>query len=460
MKLLLPNTILELFTPHKLLSNLNITGKMLLGYMTLVALTVGVVVYVLLSLYSLNSLNNEIVRVYIPAHETADKMLDILVAQDTYEKRYLILRGKNIRTLFWERAEEFKNLSGYLKKLPASEPLPLTKITTLHTRYNDLFVKEMKIAQSGNIEQAKELSDTELKSTFEQLSEVLRALSSESQLSQDATMNRINELGSSSYYTTMVLCLLSIVLGVLFGVVITSHISSSIRKLRQATLQIADGNFDHDPNIHTKDEIGDLALAFLAMGKRLKKLEEMYLDASPLTRLPGGVAVENVMNTRLASGCPIAFCVLDLDNFKVFNDHYGYAHGNEVIKETARIVEVAARTKGSPDDFVGHIDGDDFVVITTPTHMREVCSEIIRLFDEKAPQFYDSTDRAKGCIFGKNRQGLEMEFPIMTISIAVVTNEQRTFVNTLEASTVAAELKDYAKTISSSVFVVDKRRAG
>jgi diguanylate cyclase (GGDEF)-like protein len=246
----------------------------------------------------------------------------------------------------------------------------------------------------------------------------------------------------------------------LFGLIITRHIYSSIRKLRKATTQIADGNFHYDPGIDTQDEIGDLAHAFVAMGKRLKKLEEMYLDASPLTRLPGGVAVENVMNRRLASGCPIAFCVLDLDNFKVFNDHYGYAHGNVVIKETARIVEAAVRTKGSSDDFVGHIDGDDFVVITTPAHMREVCSEIIRLFDERAPQFYDSTDRAKGFIHGKNRQGREMDFPIMTISIAVVTNEQRSFVNTLEASTVAAELKDYAKTISSSVFVVDKRRAG
>jgi len=73
---------------------------------------------------------------------------------------------------------------------------------------------------------------------------------------------------------------------------------------------------------------------------------------------------------------------------------------------------------------------------------------------------YDRKDLEKGYICGKNRQGEEMQFPIMTISIAVVTNEQRTFVNTLEASAIAAELKDYAKTFSSSVFVVDKRRAG
>jgi len=456
---IVPDFVLELLTPHKLFAKMTIAGKMLMGYMTLVVLTVGVVVYVLLSLYRLNHLNNEIVRVYIPTRETADKLLDVLLAQDTYEKHYLILREKNTRTLYWGRADEFKILLARLKKLPASAPIPLKKLNTLYARYNDLFMKELKLAKAGNIAGAKALSNSELKNTFEQLVEVLHAMSSEAQQSQDATMNKISEIGDQAYYTTMVLCLLSIVLGVLFGTAITHNIFSSIRKLRTATTQISEGNFHYDPGINTKDEIGDLARAFLAMGKRLKKLEEMYLDASPLTRLPGGVAVETVMNSRLKSGAPVAFCVLDTDNFKVFNDYYGYARGNEVIKETARIVETATKLKGSPDDFVGHIDGDDFVVITTPAHMRDVCSEIIRLFDERIPEFYDKKDREKGYILGKTRQGQEMLFSLMTISIAVVTNEQRTFVNTLEASEVAAELKDYAKTIPSSVFVVDKRRS-
>ena len=459
MKRPLPHAILELVTPHKFFAQLNITSKMLMGYLALVILTLGVVAYILLSLNRLNHLNNEIVRVFIPTQETADKMLDVLVSQDTYEKRYLILRGKNISALFWARAEEFKDLLTRLRKNPGSTPLSMKMISNLHMKYNSLFMKEAALVRKGDITGAKALSNTELKNTFERLGQVLRSIAAEAHTSQDATMKTISEMGNYAYHTTLVLCLLSIVLGVLFALAITRHIYSSINKLRLATMQIAEGNFQYDPGIHTKDEIGDLARAFLAMGKRLKKLEEMYLDASPLTRLPGGVAVENVMNNRLASGRPVAFCVLDLDNFKVFNDHYGYAHGNKVIKETAKIIETATRMKGSPDDFVGHIDGDDFVVITTPADMRNVCSEIIRLFDERVPQFYDRKDLEKGYIFGKNRQGKEMQFPIMTISIAVVTNEQRTFVNTLEASTVAAELKDYAKTLASSVFVVDKRRS-
>ena len=77
----------------------------------------------------------------------------------------------------------------------------------------------------------------------------------------------------------------------------------------------------------------------------------MYLDASPLPALPGGIAIENVLKKRLSSGQPVAFCVLDLDNFKAFNDRYGYANGSEVIKETARIIEAAVKSKGSSDDF-------------------------------------------------------------------------------------------------------------
>jgi hypothetical protein len=98
------------------------------------------------------------------------------------------------------------------------------------------------------------------------------------------------------------------------------------------------------------------------------------------------------------------------------------------------------------------------VVITTSGHMREISKEIITQFDAKIPSFYDPQDRIHGHILGKTRLGIEMQFPIMTIAIAIVTNELRKLTNPLEASEIAAEPKDYAKTIPKSVFVVDKRR--
>lgn len=455
----IPTAILEFLTHHRFFSKLTIASKMLLGYMSLAVFTV-VVFYALLSLQRMNSLNNEIIKVDIPTQETADKMQEALLAQDTYGKRYLILKGNDMRNLFRKRSDEFISLIGVLQNLPGPRFLPAShQIAKLHAQYDSLFAREMKLIRAGDTPGAMAISNRELKIKLDKLLEALRTMSTEAKLSQDVKMKKIHEIGNTAFITTAILCILSIMLGVLSSIVVTHHISSSINKLREATTQISEGNFQYDPEITSQDELGSLALAFVAMGKRLEKLEEMYLDASPLTRLPGGIAIENVLKRRIESGQALAFCVIDIDNFKSFNDHYGYAHGNKVIKETAKIIETTARSKGTQNDFVGHIGGDDFVVITTPAKMREVCSEIIRLFDGRVPQFYDQTDQANGFILGKNRQGEELKFPLMTISIAIVTNEHRALNSPIEASELAAELKDYAKTIPSSVYVVDKRRS-
>ncbi len=450
--------ILGRLVPSALFARLTIASKILLGYMILATLTVIVVVYALVNLQRINSLNRSIVKVDITVEETSDKMLDALLGQDMYEKRFLILKSKDMQRLFAKRGNEFTTGLDVLKKLPDIKAIPIEAIERLYAQYTDLFNREITLIRAGNVETANAVSNNELKTVLDKLVETLRTLSAGAKDAQDKKMKQISSIGGTAFATTAFLYAFSIIAGALTGLIVTHHISSSINKLKDATVHIAEGNFDYDPQIKTADEIGNLSEAFLSMGKRLRKLEEMYLDASPLTRLPGGIAIENVLKKRLESNHPLAFCVLDLDNFKAFNDRYGYANGSEVIKESARIIENAVKTKGTSDDFIGHVGGDDFVVITTPGHMREISNEVITQFDAKIPSFYDPEDRARGHILGKTRQGIEMQFPIMTISIAIVTNERRTLTNPLEASEIAAELKDYAKTIPKSVFVVDKRR--
>lgn len=450
---------MDKLVPARLFARLSIASKMLLGYMILVGLTIIVVSYALLSLQQINRLNKRIIKAEIPAQEAADKMLEAVLAQDTYEKRFLILRSRDILPLFSKRGEEFKTWLDSLKKLSATTgSIPAEQIEALHKKYTGLFKQEIGYIQNRKIDKANALSNGELRMTLDSLIDTLKTLSLGSKQGQDAKMKEISALGRTAFVTTAVLCILSMLAGALAGFVVTHHIASSIHKLKVATEHISEGNFDYDPQIATEDEIGSLSAAFMAMGKRLRKLEEMYLDASPLTRLPGGIAIENVLKKRIESKHPVAFCVVDLDNFKAFNDRYGYAHGSEVIKETAKIIEASVRAKGAQDDFIGHVGGDDFVFITTPDLMREVSSEIISRFDRRIPEFYSQEDREKGYIAGKTRQGVDMKFPIMTISIAIVTSERRGFTNPLEVSEVAAELKDYAKTISKSVFVIDKRR--
>jgi diguanylate cyclase (GGDEF)-like protein len=193
------------------------------------------------------------------------------------------------------------------------------------------------------------------------------------------------------------------------------------------------------------------------MAKRLKRLEEMYLDTNPLTHLPGGIAIETILKKRIDSGNLFAFCLVDLDNFKAYNDHYGYARGNQVIKNTALIVEEAVKKHGTDESFYGHIGGDDFVVVCSVDHYVKICKFIIDGFDQTVGKFYDSEDLKNGFIIRKTRKGVEEKFPIMTVSIGVVTNQKRPLKHVVRVGEIAAEAKDYAKSKPGSVYYVDRR---
>ncbi len=455
---IIPSSILELLAPKGLFVRLDIASKMLSGYMVLVLLTVVVVSYALVSLQRLNSLHSSIVNIDVPVQEAADKMREAIIAQDTYEKKFLILQSSDMENQFHRRGEEFRQWQAAVKGLSPEHDRLIVQIGPLHQEYSDLFKNEADLVNKGRRRDALRISNGPLKKRSESIMQLLAEMSSASVAAQDQKMLKISELGRSAVLTTAGLLVVSILIGLLGSLVVTHHISSLINRLRVATRQIAEGNFDYDPGIRTNDEIGDLAASFVEMGKRLRKLEEMYLDASPLTRLPGGIAIENVLKKRIESKQLLAFCTFDLDNFKAFNDRYGYASGSEVIKETARIIETGVRSKGTPEDFIGHVGGDDFVVVTIPDNMRAICEEIIAEFDRRIPAFYDERDRSNGYILGKTRQGVEMKFPIMTISIAIVTNERREVLSPIQASEIAAELKDYAKTFPRSIYVIDKRR--
>ena len=146
-----------------------------------------------------------------------------------------------------------------------------------------------------------------------------------------------------------------------------------------------------------------------------------------------------------------------MSNFKIFNDYYGYAKGNELIKATAKIIGEAVATYGDGNDFIGHIGGDDFVVITKPELFEKICSAITTNFDKRVLDHYDEKIRKRGYIIWESRRGEQVTFPIASLSIAVVTNSKREFTNYLQFGEVAAEVKKRAKSILGSVCVVDRR---
>ena len=182
------------------------------------------------------------------------------------------------------------------------------------------------------------------------------------------------------------------------------------------------------------------------------------LEANPLTRLPGNVAILNELSKCIDKKAPFAVCYVDLDKFKAYNDKYGFEHGDDVIRETARILLSAAKEYGNPDDFVGHIGGDDFVLITAPNVSDKICEKIIHDFDAISPSFYNQEDRQNGFIIGYDRQSKIHKIALLSVSIGVVTNEMRNIAHVAQIGEIGAELKKLAKNVEKSNYVKDKRQ--
>ena len=181
-------------------------------------------------------------------------------------------------------------------------------------------------------------------------------------------------------------------------------------------------------------------------------------SSNPLTGLPGNTSIEQEINKRIFKRDPLAVCYIDIDNFKAYNDKYGYDKGDDIIQLVARILISGAEEIGAKDDFVGHIGGDDFIFITTPERMESIARYIIKWFDDLVLACYNDEDRQRGQIEVVNRQGQIQHFPIMSVSIGICTNEHRVLNSALQVSEICAEVKKAAKKARKSNFVIDRRR--
>ncbi len=190
------------------------------------------------------------------------------------------------------------------------------------------------------------------------------------------------------------------------------------------------------------------------------KIRRVEADSSlsPLTRLPGNLAIEAELRRRLDDGTTFAVLYLDLDNFKAFNDVYGFTHGDEAIQLVARLSVAAVRKAGDSNDFVGHIGGDDFIVVTDAAKAESIAREIIDNFDRDIRALYSQKDLRQGYIETRDRRGTLNRYPVMTLSIAIVSKDRHAMENYGQIGETAAELKRYAKSIPGSVYVKDKRR--
>lgn len=435
----------------------NIETKIVLGYLPLILVMILIAGFALVRLKEANKISKSIIESDVVLIEAADDMTDSLLAQESYGRRYIILKSPEMLDLFWEQSEDFDALLARIRKLPKQERILVDQIGSLHDEFNHLYVAWVNHIENPSKPLAKDF-DKKIKDNLDEQMNTIQAMVSEVKQNQEHKILETERSRIKAFRTMVILSNLGILLGVAAASLITRNISRSIQQLKHSTQEISAGKFDHIPEVRSQDELGELAKAFREMTCRLARLEEMYLDASPLTRLPGGIAIESVLKKRLNQQKPVAFCMIDLDNFKAFNDRYGYAMGNEVIVTTGKLIQSAVEANGTADDFVGHIGGDDFAIITRPPNYAAVCKAIIDSFDKAVIAFYDHEDRTRGYISGKSRQGQELQFPIMTVSIAVVPTHEKTAMSHVEIGEIAAELKEHAKSLPGSVFVVNRRK--
>ncbi len=435
---------------------LSISQKMHLGFFPLLVLIVFISVFALAKLNQLTSLNESILGVNIPAQEEATKMREIAIDQESIIRRFMILKDEEFLKVFNDKASQFlvslNNVKGYSGVLN----FPVDDLEHAYNIYSSNLLTGIKVLEGST--KKKEEFDRIIRIKQTELFNIISSLGAIAEWDQNEKAAASASIGSLAFKFALGLCVVGILLSAAGAAIVARNIIGVIKKLHLATEMISQGKFDYRPEIDNKDELGDLANAFVSMAERLQNLEEMYLDSSPLTRLPGGIAIENMLKKRIEAKKLFAFCLIDIDNFKSFNDHYGYAKGNEMIQETASIVERVAAKHGSSGDFIGHIGGDDFVIITTPDLYKTLCREIIEEFDEITPTYYVSEDRERGFIVGENRQGQKVTFPLASISIAVVTNQHRILNNHIQVGEIAAEIKEHSKSIAGSSMVVDQRQ--
>jgi GGDEF domain-containing protein len=181
---------------------------------------------------------------------------------------------------------------------------------------------------------------------------------------------------------------------------------------------------------------------------------------NPLTGLPGNLMIDHEIRRLVEPGHAL-FAVLycDFNNFKAYNDVYGFPAGDEAIRLMARTLTNAVAELGNPTDFVGHVGGDDFVLITTPDRCDALAQRLIADFDREAPKLYNPSDRRRGYLTAKDRQGMIKKFALLGLAIAIVHNQHHPIGSHWEIGQLGAELKSFAKTRGGSAYVKDQRLA-
>jgi diguanylate cyclase (GGDEF)-like protein len=426
---------------------LSLVKKMVAGFCAMAFISFTALAISFTGLYTSHKTANVIARHDLVLIIHSDALRDLLQDQDAFADKFTSSNDPQLFKQFSASEALFRNTLTRIKPdmlSPDSAHIP--------SRY-DLYCK-----QAYRLFRGDKGADKDVRNVSKLLSEDLVRFEAQQRKLVEERLDTASRKEKQTIVITLALTLTGFLLAGIVASLVTINVSRSMDKLKRATTRIAEGDFDFDHRISEGDEIGDLAQGFTRMAARLKELEQHSLDASPLTRLPGNIAIERALNRKLQSGERFAFCYADLDNLKAYNDCYGYLKASEVIKLTGQIINDTVRERGCGADFVGHVGGDDFVMVVALENAEMFCQTIIERFSSMIVQNYSSKDLAAGCIQGIDRYGMLREFPIMTISIAVLMCGHGEYETAMEIAKVAAEIKDHVKDLPGSNYLVNRRK--
>jgi GGDEF domain-containing protein len=426
---------------------MSLIQKLIVSYATMAFFTMAALVSAIVGLYALNRTARDIAHRDLTTISSLTRLRASLLAQEGFAGRYAILKSAEFSDLFHQREKEvLAILRGMQQDRSSDGANPLSR---MYRNYQN---------EAARLFGGETTDTAPMRTSAARLLKTVDTLYDTRQRELQEKLAAASDRERMTIRWTLLLSFTGFFLAVLVAAVFIFRISTAIRKLKRATHRIAEGDFDHVPQIPAGDEFGDLARDFVSMAARLKVLEQMSLDASPLTRLPGNIAIERVLERRLHNEEHFAVCYADLDNFKAFNDRYGYVKGSDLIKATAEIIYETVKALADSDAFVGHVGGDDFVMVVAADKVTAVCEGVIDRFNPTVIAFYDDEDRDRGGIDGVDRYGVPRFFPLMTISIAVIICSRGDFDSAVEIARSAAEIKDYVKEKPGSSYFISRRK--
>ncbi|MDO3379209.1 GGDEF domain-containing protein [Geoalkalibacter halelectricus] len=431
-----------------------IAHKIAAGYVLVSLLCLAGVAYALAALSQQTRLNEELVRVDFALMEAARDLRANLLSQERLERQILILRDPQLADLLAGREKEYWELETRFFALASARDQSLA----LALRETAATIRQgRQLRDEERWDEAAEFAPAVLSPQRYRLMGQLEQFLQRREQALDQQLQSLLTQSRRAFRLTLALTFCGISLAVVVGTWGSYRIHQAVRRLTGATKDIAAGSFDVPPALDTADEFGQLARDFHEMGQKLKELDRLRLDANPLTHLPGNLAIEREIEKRIQNNLPFAAMYVDLDHFKAFNDRYGFQAGSDVLARVGELVQQAVENHGSEQDLAGHIGGDDYIILTLPERAEAIAQALITDFDRDIPQFYTDEDRQRGYFVSTDRFDVERRFPLLTMSVAIVTSASLKNPTPEAIGRECAKIKEHLKKLPGSNILLDRR---